>query len=225
MLELPNCAPFLGDITPRIVDARTEAPGGYGWPAASGTVDGGGWWQVDLEDMRAGEPHHFNMARAFASSVRGGRRVRVPVRAGGVTPGGRGPHVPFADGATFGDGARFVGGRAQAYLVNAVGLRDDEALIDLQSGQNLIGGELFSLERTPELGPELHLIDGLERVTGTLWRVRVGPQFRADHAAGAEVNFNDPAFAATVPDPSPLWPKKALGSRFFRIGCTLVEAE
>lgn len=224
MLELPSCPPFLGAVTPRIVDARTEAPGGYGFPAPAGTVDGGGWWQVDVEDMKGADTHHFNMARAFASSVRGGRRIRVPVRSGGVSPGGRGARVGFSDGATFSDGSRFLGGLAEAYLVEAVGLRDDEAIIDLRSGQTLIGGEMFSIERGGDLGPELHLIDQVERASGTTWRVKVGPQFRASHEVGKEVNFNDPAFVATIPDPAPLWPKKTPGSRFFRIAATLVEA-
>lgn len=223
MLELPSCPPFVGDITPRIADARTEAPGDYGWPSSSSSVDGGGWWEVFLDEMKGAEPRHFNMARAFASAVRGGRRVRVPVRPGGVTPGGRSV-ARFANGATFSDASVFHGGLAEARLGAAVGLRDDEAIIDMVSGQDLIGGEFFSLERGGLQGPELHLVDEVERLTGTRWRVRVGPQFRAAHVSGAEANFNTPAFVATVPDPSTLWPKKVLGSRFFRIAVNLVEA-
>lgn len=225
MIELPRCAPFCGRVmTPRLVDSTVEAPGGFGFPAVTATTDGGGWWQLTVAEMVGYKPHHLNMIRTFAAAVRGGQRVRVPVSTKGVTPGGRAEPVSYSDGSTFDDGSMFAGGIADAVLDKAVGLRDDEAVIWMRSGQPLIGGEFWSLERAVEQGPELHLNSQAEYLGSDRWRVRVGPTLRGDHPAGAEVNFNRPAFAATIPDKSTLWPEERSGSRFFSVEATFVEA-
>lgn len=225
MIDLPRCAPFCGRVMiPRLVDSTVEAPGGFGFPSASATLDGGAWWQMTIAEMIGYKPHHLNMIWAFSAAVRGGDRVRVSISLRGVTPGGIAIPVSFSDSATFDDGSMFAGGIADAVLDEAVGLRDDEAVIWMRSGQPLIGGEFWSLERGPEKGPELHINSQVEYLGSDRWKVRSAPTMRQDHPAGAEVNFNRPAFAATVPDKSTLWPEVRSGSDFFLVEATFVEA-
>lgn len=208
MIELPRVRPFVGKaIQPILVDARVEAPGGYGFPSPTGNVSGGGWWQWTTKGMQSYRPEHVKMLRAFAMMVAGGERVRVPViddpQRLAPLPG----PTPFGDGSSFSDGSLFAGGSVDAVLLDDVGLRDDEAVIWVRSGQALTGGELWSIERAYEKGPELHLNGMVEDLGADRWKVRLGPTLRQAHQAGAEINFNRPAFAATIPDTSTLWPE------------------
>lgn len=208
MLDLPRIRPFVGKaIQPVLVDARTEAPGGFGFPPVTATVGSGPWWQWTVSGMQAYRPEHVKMLRAFAANAAGGERVRVPVIDDPQRLALLPDPVPFSDGASFDDGSLFAGGSVQATLYEAVSLRDDEATIEIQSGQVLTGGELFSLERAYIKGPELKLITRVEALGSNRYRVRVSPPFRQPHPAGAECNFDRPAFAATIPDTSTLWPE------------------
>lgn len=207
MIELPRIRPFVGKaIRPVLMDARVQAPGALGWSPVTGSVDGGGWWQWTVRGMLAYRPNHVRTLRAFATAVRGGERVIVPCI---DDPQGlaRGPeNVPFNDGASFDDGALWRGESIEAHIESAVGLRADELIIVVRSGQELLGGDLFSLDR-PEKGPELHVTSRVEYLGANRWRVRVGPNFRQDHAALTDCNFDTPAFTATIPDTSTLWPE------------------
>lgn len=208
MLDLPRIRPFVGKaIQPVLVDARTEAPGGFGFPPVTATVDSGGWWQWTVSGMQAYRPEHVKLLRAFAMMVRGGERVRVPVIDDPQLLGPLPAPAPFSDGSTFDDGSLFAGGLVDAVFDDDVGLRDDEAVIWIRSGQALTGGEFWSVERAYERGPELHLNGPVEALGSDRWKVRLGPHFRQGHFAGTEVNFNRPAFAATIPDTSTLWPE------------------
>lgn len=210
MIELPRIRPFLGRaIQPVLVDSRVEAPGGYGFPPPAGTTDGGGWWEWTIEGMQAFKPQHVKILRAFAARIRGGEVVRIPViddpqRLSPLPEG-----VPFSDDAPFSDDSLFNGGSVDAFLEGGVGLRDDEAIIKVRSGQLLTGGELFSLERGAK-GPELKLINWMEPLGLDRYQVRLAPNFRQAHLGGSPCNFDEPAFAATVPDTSTLWPKYGL---------------
>lgn len=207
MIDLPLIRPFIGQgVRPVLVDSRSSAPGGFGWAPVTATTDGGGWWEWTKTGLQAYTPNHIRTLRAFAAQARGGSVVRVPIidhpqRLSPLPDG-----VPFSDGASFSDGSLFAGSAVEAVLDAPVSLRDDEAIIWIKTGQSLHGGDFWSLDRG-EKGPELHLNMTAEDLGSNRWRVRVAPHFRQAHPAGAACEFDRPAFAATVPDTSTLWPE------------------
>lgn len=207
MIELPRVRPFVGKaIRPVLVDARIEGGGAFGWSPVTGTADGGGWWEWTTRGMMAFRPDHRRALRAVAALVRGGETIRVPVTDDPQRLSPLPDPVPFSDGASFSDDTLFAGNAVEAVLDAPVALRDDEATIWIKTGQELRGGDYFSLERTGR-GPELHLTTSVEPLGSGRWRVRVAPNFRAAHPAGAVCEFDRPAFEATIPDTSTLWPE------------------
>lgn len=224
MIEVPQIDPFLGNmIQPVLVDGRVEGPGGYGFPAPAGTASGGGWWQLTVSGMTMSLPHETKMLRAFAARVAGGQRIRVQIWDEDQRLAPLPASVPFADGSSFDDGGLFAGGAVSAKLSASAMLRDDEVVIEIASGQTLVGGELFSLERSLDKGPELHLITSVEAQEGQAFTVRISPTLRQDHPVGAECNFDRPAFAATIPDTSTLWPEYGV-NKLGEASVTFVEA-
>ena len=207
MIELPRVRPFVGKaIRPILVDTKVEGPGNFGWSPVTGNVDGGGYWKWTTRGMLSYRPNHVRMLRAFALAVRGGERVVVPVIDDPQRLSPLPALVPFSDGSSFSDGSLWAGEAVEAHLESAIGLRDDEAIIIMRSGQKLLGGDMFSLDR-PGKGPELHATSMVEYLGSDRWGVRIGPHFRQDHAALTDCNFDRPAFTATIPDTSTLWPE------------------
>lgn len=205
VLRLPLARPFLpARLRWRIADNRIEGPGGLGTPPERITTDGGGWWVAELGDMAALTPAEHRALRAFASRMR--RRGVIDVPFLEQAPLGGLVTVPFSDGATFSDGAPWVGGAVTAMLETAAALRDDEALIRITHGPTLHPmGDVFSLDRGPLLGSELHVIEEATQEDANLWRVVFGTPLRQDWPAGAGVNFNDPHCAMRIADTAPLW--------------------
>lgn len=206
--RLPLARPFLpGRLRWRLVDARLNGVSdSYGLPADVVTTDGGGWWTASLDQMRASSREQHHALRALAVRLRGGRRIDVPFiekePLGGLTS------VGFSDSATFSDDTEFQSGVVAAVLDEAVTLRSDVAVIRIDSGHELIGGDVYSLDRGGQLGSEMHVTGSVERLSGNRWAVEMGPQFRRAYAAGTEVNFNDPRCAMRLNDPEGgLWPE------------------
>lgn len=207
--------PFVRPFTPaglrwRLVDSRIEGPDGFGVPAEAVTTDGGGWWTAEFSDMLAGRPEHHRALRAMAMRLRGGRRIDVPFveqqATGGVS------RVPFSDDATFSDGALWTSGAMSAVLEEAVSLRADTAKIRILTDHVLTGGDVFSLDRSGQLGSEMKATGGVTHLGGGVWEVELGPQFRQAHDAGAVLNFNAPLCAMRLNDPEGgLWPKATRG--------------
>lgn len=202
----PQARPFLASkLRWRLPDARIEGPAGFGLPVDVVSTDGGGWWVAELGDLMGWEPAHHRAMRAMALRLRGGRRIDVPFiedqPSGGLTS------VGFSDGTLFSDETAFQAGQVVAVLDEALPLRADVAIVRIDSGHELLGGDVFSLFRSPTLGSELHMTSSVERLSGNRWAVEVGPQFRGSYEAGAEVNFNDPHCAMRLNDPEGgLWP-------------------
>lgn len=204
--RLPLAAPFAAArLRWRLVDARLSGPGSFGLPPETITTDGGGWWEVMRAGMDIYDADEQRAMRAVALRLRGGRRIDVPFQEESATGGLR--RVTWSDGTLSSDGTGIISGAIVAYLAEPVALRADEAVIDIPGGPPLLGGDAFSLFRSPALGSELHATEEVERIATDRWRVRVAPQFRQAHPAGAEVNFNDPACAMRVADAEGLWPE------------------
>lgn len=208
--RLPLVRPFLpGRLRWRLADARLNGTAdSFGLPADVVTTDGGGWWVADFGLMRASSAAHHRALRAMALRLRGGRRVEVPflekASTGGLTS------VGFSDGASFSDDTEFQSGAVTAVLDEPLALRADVAVIRITSGHQLLGGDVFSLLRSPTLGSELHATSAVEALSGNRWAVEIGPQFRQAYPAGTEVNFNDPCCAMRLNDPEGrLWPEAA----------------
>lgn len=208
MIEtFPPERPFLpASLRWRLMDAVEEGAAPYGLPTIDVSVDGGGWWTASLLRMQGGTGYHHRTLRAMALRLRGGRAVNVPwveLARIGTPP----PPVRFSDGASFDDGSRFVGQACVAELAEPVRFRDDEATIRILTPHQLIGGDMFSIDRGPLMGDELHGTDQVEALGDGRWRVRIGPQFRRSHPAGTPVNFSDPKCAMKLQDPNGgLWP-------------------
>lgn len=204
--RLPLARPFLpAKLRWRLVDARVEGPAAFGLPPSGVTTDGGGWWEAELAEMRAATGVDHRALRAVALRLRGGARIDVPfleqVPTGGLS------EVPFSDGSSFSDGSLFLSGAVSATLEEAVAADDDTALIRIETGHPLLGGDVFSLVRSATLGEEMHATSRVEEVSTGLWSVEIGPQFRQAHAAGTVLNFNDPHCAMRLVDPDGgLWP-------------------
>lgn len=208
--RLPLARPFLpGRLRWRLIDARLGGVSdSYGLPADVVTTDGGGWWVADFGMMRASSSAHHRALRALAVRLRGGRRIDVPFLEkepmGGITS------VGFSDGTTFSDDTEFQSGIVSAVLDEAVTLRSDVAVIRIDSGHELLGGDVYSLDRGGLLGSEMHVTSAIERLSGNRWAVEIGPQFRRGYLAGTEVNFNDPCCAMRLNDPEgTMWPEAA----------------
>lgn len=203
--------PLIRPFTPsrlrwRLVDATVEGPAGFGLPADSGSTDGGGWWVAEFGDMQAGDPVMHRALRAMAGRLRGGRRVDVPFMEQAPTGGVHGA-VPFSDGTVFADGSGFTGGLMEATFEEDVDLRGVDALIRVTTGHALIGGEMWSVLRSPDLGSELHCLERVEEVDDGLWSVELFPPMRQEHLSGTALNFNTPACAMRLQDPNgDLWP-------------------
>lgn len=222
MLFLPTIRPFTpGALRWRLVDARVEGPDGFGLPPVAVTTDGGGWWTADFGELKVAAPEHHRMMRAMALRLRGGARVEVPF-VEQYPPGGL-DRTSFDDGADFSDGAQMTSGQIAAVLESPVAVRDDTCVIHMTSGHRLLGGDVFSLSRGV-LGSELHMTDSVEDLGDNRWRVVIGPQFRAAHAAGTELEFNTPHCAMRLDDPDGgMWPTIEPGWRA-RATMKLVEA-
>lgn len=206
MIErLPSAAPFLPQMMRwRLADARTEAAGGFGIPPVSVTTDGGGYWVAEFGEMRAATDPQHRALRGLAARMRGGKRINVPFFE--LAPTGGLEEVSFSDGTTYDDGTGEIAGLTSAVLEEAVAANAFTCLIRVTAGPDLRGDDVFSAIRSAALGEELHLCESLTLVEPGLWEATVAPQFRQAHAAGTELNFNDPACAMKLDDPEgQLW--------------------
>lgn len=217
-------APFLPErLRWRLVDVTVEGPGGFGLPADSGTTDGGGWWVAEFADMSVDSPITHRTLRAITGRFRGGRRIEVPFLEEAPTGGEHGA-VPFSDGTVFADGSGFTGGLMEATLDEAAVLRADTLMIRVTTGHALVGGEMFSLLRSADLGSELHCTSRVEEVEAGLWSVEIFPPLRQAYAADVPVNFNTPSCAMRLDDSEgSLWPWAEIGWRM-KASARFVEA-
>lgn len=202
----PQARPFLpSKLRWRLADATDEGPSPYQLPAQVVGFDGGGWWEASFGEMQAGTGLHHRALRAMALALRGGRKVEVPFLE--MSPIGLPLVGTFGDGSTFSDGGHLIGSACSAELVDPVGVRDDTAYVRILTGQPLLGGDMFSLDRGETMGSELHCTEAVEEVEAGIWAVTIGPQFRAAHAAGTLVDFSTPRCAMRLRDPDGgLWP-------------------
>lgn len=209
MIEtLPTARPFLpSGLRWRLATAEVEGPGGFGLPTDVGSTDGGGWWVAEYSDMQAGTPDHHRALRALAGRLRGGARIDVPFIEQRPTGGLHLP-VPLSDGSTLSDGSAFTGGLMDAVLEDAVILRADELTLRIETGQSLLGGDMFSIWRGPDKGSELHCTSAVTALADNRWAVEIFPPLRQGHDADVALNFNTPACAMQLRDPEgAMWPR------------------
>lgn len=206
MIErLPDVRPFTpAKLRWRLVDSVVEGPEGFGLPPAEQSTDGGGWWEAEFGEMSAATDAHHRALRGFAARYRGGLPVNVPFLE--LAPTGEMEEVGFDDDTGFDDNTLFTGGLMAAHLEASVSLRDDAALIRVTTDHPLRGSDIFSMARGEGLGDEMHQCDDVVEVSPGLWSVTITPGFRQGHAAGAALNFNDPACAMRPRDREGLWP-------------------
>jgi len=206
--RLPLDRPFRpAKLRWRLVDARIEGPDSFGLPPDMVTTDGGGWWTAEFGEAPAMTPDEHMTLRAAALQLRGGRRIDVPFLEQRPT-GGLVTAAPAGDELSFDDGVFIAPGLVTAEVESTVGLRADEMRIRVTSGAPLIGGDVFSLWRGPELGSELHALGAVTALGDDVWAVEIGPQMRQAYAPGTEINFNDPHCAMRLVDPDGgLWPE------------------
>lgn len=146
-----------------------------------------GYWVATLSRMNAVDPAHIKAyRRLFALQEGGAHAVMVPVfdrvNAPWPVPGTYSSTTRFSDGTTFSDGTEFLDFGIIVALSGAHSARSTQITVTATTIGTLVGGEYFSIGK--------YLYQLTEPISATVWKI--WPPLRADHAAGAEINFDWP---------------------------------
>lgn len=148
----------------------------------------------------------YNRLRFWAQG--GVRLVHVPIITDYIAPtitedGPLWETSPFSDGGTFSDGGLFSEGTIVAEVAEDAALNAGTLKIRVISGDELVGGEIFSLFSTT-IGHhpyDLVQVDDVETVSGgkvyTCW---ISPGLLAAVSAGDEVRFVRPLCTCVIQD-------------------------
>lgn len=169
-------------------------------------VDGGGYWLLELGEIKLMSADQLRAWRAWEMIVDNGAtpvvfkmcdpRQRPDVIVGGVLA--KAHFVTHSDGMKFSDGSTYASVPINAFIATAAPLRATTIEVDIDNVA-LRGGEHFSIDH-PAYSHRLYRVRTVEHIDGARHRITFRPPLREAVAPGERVDFNNPSCVMRIID-------------------------
>jgi hypothetical protein len=163
-------------------------------------LDGGGLWKVTMTGVPTFTPDRRRSWHALTAIGDGGvQPIIVPCRemvdapwplVGGIAQMSL-PAVPHSDDSSFSDGSLYDNSMIAAKLTAAAVLRATSLTISVTTGDDLHGGEYFSIDHATNRWRLYRIRTAVKNLDGT-WAVTIRPPLREDVLANVVIEFDRP---------------------------------
>jgi hypothetical protein len=190
--------------------AGAAIDGGRAMSGVGSAVDfsGGGFWTVTYSEIAVFTPDQHRYWTLLRNRLNGGvRSISVPLLTDWVgpfptdangTPQAMLQRISFDDGAFFDDGSGFAESTVEAEIAVNAALNAGTVSIRMILGQELQGGETFSIAH-PNKGDRAYSIDEIDSVVGNVVTCSIRPPLREAVTAGTYAEFSRPRCLMRLP--------------------------